>query len=206
MVWGKIGSRPMVSGGNVLAYKPKGTSSYIFGSKNNLHISNISVVPHSASNRQSDSCFIYKSSGGNTLKTSLPIKSGSVELVPIIKDRSISLQGIFQVSSRNILFISYIEPHKAVKTSSISRWLKDVLRLSGIDTSHFSAHSTRSASSTFAVNCGVSISDIMKVTDWSGAGTFKKFYQRPNLDRILSSASSVGNPRSYDGENEVDRG
>ena len=41
-------------------------------------------------------------------------------------------------SSRNFLFISYIKPHKAVKTSSISRWLKNVLRLSGIDTSQFS--------------------------------------------------------------------
>ena len=38
-------------------------------------------------------------------------------------------------SSSNILFISYIKPPKAVKTSSISRWLKNVLRLSGIDTS-----------------------------------------------------------------------
>ena len=83
MVRGKIGSRPMVSGGNVLAYKPKGTSSCTFGSKNILRNSNKSVVPHSTSNRQSGSRFIYKSSGGNTLKTSLPIKFGSVELVPI---------------------------------------------------------------------------------------------------------------------------
>ena len=114
-------------------------------------------------------------------------------------------------SSRNILFIWYIKPHKAVKTSSISRWLKNVLRLSGVDTSQFSAHSTRSASSTLAANCGVSISDIMKVADWSRAGTFKKFYQRPTIldsyaHRIVSSASSVGNPQSHDGENEADRG
>ena len=112
--------------------------------------------------------------------------------------------------SRYILFISYIKPHKTVKTSSISRWLKNVPQLSGIDTSQFSAHSTRSASSTLAANCGVSISDIMKVADWSRAGTFKKFYQRPILGsyahRILSSASSVGNPQSHDDENEVDRG
>ena len=113
-------------------------------------------------------------------------------------------------SSRNILFISYIKPHKAVKTSSISRWLKNVLQLSVIDTSRFSAHSTRSTSSTLAANCGVSISDIMKVADWSRAGTFKKFYQGPILDsyahRILSSASSVESPQSHDGENEADRG
>ena len=67
-----------------------------------------------------------------------------------------------------------IKPHKAVKTSSISRWLKDVPRLSGIDTSQFSGHSTRSVSSTLATNSGVSIPDIMKVAEWSRAGTFTK--------------------------------
>ena len=86
MVRGKVSSGPMVSRENVLAYKPQGASSCIFGSKNILPISNKSVVPHSTSNRQSGSCFIYKSSGGNTLKTSLPIKFASVELVPIKTD------------------------------------------------------------------------------------------------------------------------
>ena len=64
--------------------------------------------------------------------------------------------------------------------------------------------------STLAANCGVSISDIMKVEDWSRAETFNKFYQKPILGsyahRILSSASSVRNSQSHDGENEVDRG
>ena len=111
--------------------------------------------------------------------------------------------------SRNILFILYIKPQKPVQTISTSRWLENVLRLSGIDTSKFSVQSTRSASSTLTANCGVSILDTMKVADWSRVGTFKKFYRRPILDsyarRILSSASSVGNPQSHDGENEVDR-
>ena len=83
MVWGKICLRPMVSGGNVLAYKPKGTSSCRLGFENILPISKKSLVSHSTSNRQSGSRFIYKPSRGNTLETSLPIKSGPVELVPI---------------------------------------------------------------------------------------------------------------------------
>ena len=77
---GKISSRPMVSGRHVLAYKPKGTSSCKFGSKNILPISKKSIVLHSTSNRQPGSRFIYKPSEANTLETSLPIKSGSVEL------------------------------------------------------------------------------------------------------------------------------
>ena len=105
MVREKISSRPMVSGRNVLAYKPKGTSSCIFGSKNILPISNKSVVPHSASNRQSGSCFIYKSSGGNTLKKLLCCEKVWICEIGPYQDRSISLQGISQVSSTNMQII-----------------------------------------------------------------------------------------------------
>ena len=64
MVLEKISSKPMVPGGNVLAYKPKGTLSCKFGSKIIFPISNKSVVSHLTSNSQSASRFIYKPSGG----------------------------------------------------------------------------------------------------------------------------------------------
>ena len=66
-----------------MAYKPKGTSNCKFGYKNILPISKKSVVSHLTSNRQSGSRFIYKPSRRNSLETSLPIKSGPVELVSI---------------------------------------------------------------------------------------------------------------------------
>ena len=44
-------------------------------------------------------------------------------------------------SSKDPLFLSYIKPHRPVKTCSIARWVKRVLSLSGTDTSHFTAHS-----------------------------------------------------------------
>ena len=69
------------------------------------------------------------------------------------------------------------------------------LSLSGIDISQFSAHSTRFASTSTAFKSGVSISDIMKVADWTQASTFKKFYQKPINDsyglKILSSANTI---------------
>ena len=129
-------------------------------------------------------------------------------LLLILKDITSSKRN--KSSSRNILFLLYIKTRKALKASSTSKLPENVLRLSDVDTSQFSAHSTRSVSSTLAANSGVSISDIMKVADWSSAGTFKKFYRKPILDsyahRVLSSSSSVGNSQPHYGENEVDRG
>ena len=44
------------------------------------------------------------------------------------------------------LFVATVKPHKPVASCAIARWLKEVLKLSGIDVSIFTAHSTRSAS------------------------------------------------------------
>ena len=46
----------------------------------------------------------------------------------------------------NELFLSFVNPHKPAVSSTISVWLKNVLRKAGIDISTFKAHSTRSAS------------------------------------------------------------
>ena len=40
------------------------------------------------------------------------------------------------------LFLAYHKPYTAVSKSSISRWIKEVLFLAGIDTSVYGAHST----------------------------------------------------------------
>ena len=43
------------------------------------------------------------------------------------------------------LLVSYVAPHKAVSSETISRWLKNMLSDAGIDTTKYSAHSTRAA-------------------------------------------------------------
>ena len=48
------------------------------------------------------------------------------------------------------LLVSHIKPHCAVSTNTISRWLKEVLTWSSIDTSIFKVHSIRSAASSAA--------------------------------------------------------
>ena len=48
------------------------------------------------------------------------------------------------------LLVSFVYPHKPVVSSTISGWLKNVLRKAGIDIGTFKAHSTRSASTSKA--------------------------------------------------------
>ncbi|WAR30575.1 hypothetical protein MAR_033117 [Mya arenaria] len=74
------------------------------------------------------------------------------------------------------LIISYIKPHKPVVSTTISRWIKFVLKSSGIDIDTYSSHSTRSAASSKA--SGLPISEIIKVAGWS-TDTFARFYDKP---------------------------
>ena len=74
------------------------------------------------------------------------------------------------------LLISCVKPHKQVATSTISRWIKAMLREAGVDAN---AHSTRSASTSAAFAAGLSTKDIMNAACWSRESTFKRFYCRP---------------------------
>ena len=79
----------------------------------------------------------------------------------------------------NPLFISVRRPHRPVKPSTLGHWLKSVMKLSGIDTSIFTAHSTRGAATSKAKVQGASIRDILKAANWSSQSTFCRFYDRP---------------------------
>ena len=79
----------------------------------------------------------------------------------------------------NPLFLSILSPPKPIASSTLSRWMKCILKDSGIDTSTFKGHSTSSAATSAAKNKTVSVMDIMKVADWSNSITFTKFYYKP---------------------------
>ena len=76
------------------------------------------------------------------------------------------------------LFISYVRPHKAVSRDTVSRWTKYTLRLCGIDTKVFTAHSTRSASVSKANVKDVPVHEIMAKAGWKFAETFRKYYNK----------------------------
>ena len=76
------------------------------------------------------------------------------------------------------LIITHRSPHKPASTDTIARWLKDLLLLSGVDTSLFNAHSYRGASSSYANKMAVSVQSILNMGQWSQESTWTKFYKR----------------------------
>jgi len=90
------------------------------------------------------------------------------------------------------LLLSTLKPHKPVAKSTIAGWMKSVLKNSGIDTTIFSAHSTRSASTSKAQLSGLSISDILKRGNWSRKSTWQKHYKNFVKGTADSFQSSLG--------------
>ncbi|XP_067664507.1 uncharacterized protein [Haliotis asinina] len=77
------------------------------------------------------------------------------------------------------VLISFQKPHKKVGTSTIARWIRQVLAAAGIDTSVFCAHSARAAASSAASVAQVPITDILRTAGWTSAQTFAKHYRLP---------------------------
>ena len=88
------------------------------------------------------------------------------------------------------------KPHKPVASCTIARWLKEMLKLAGIDVSIFSGHSVRGASTSAAAGAGATMNDIMQAADWSTESVFRRFYYRPSHDasygRTVLSSSGTG--------------
>lgn len=75
------------------------------------------------------------------------------------------------------LFISFNRPYKAISSTTIARWIREVLTEAGIE--GYGAHSTRAASTSHASSKGVSSSQILAAACWSSTGsTFEKFYKK----------------------------
>ena len=73
------------------------------------------------------------------------------------------------------LIISYKKPHKAVSTSTITRWCKIILWKPRIDIEKYSSHSTGLTSSGTAKIKGLPLTEINKAASWKKTSTFKRF-------------------------------
>ena len=67
--------------------------------------------------------------------------------------------------------------------------------MADVDTTIFTAHSVRGASTSEAANMGVTTMDILKPADWSSESVFQKFYSKPDHNAaygraVLSTNSS----------------
>ena len=77
------------------------------------------------------------------------------------------------------LWLSFNKPHKPVTKDTITRWVKTVLDKAGIDTSSYTVHSTRTASTSAVSSANLPIDIIMKAAGWSSENAFQKFYNKP---------------------------
>lgn len=76
------------------------------------------------------------------------------------------------------LFVSFIKPHKAVSKDTIARWCKETLKMSDIDVSKYSTHSSRAAATSKAKEKGVPLKTIIDSAGWKNETMFAKIYDR----------------------------
>ena len=85
------------------------------------------------------------------------------------------------------LFICYKRPHAKASKQTIARWIKTILKASGINTDLFKAHSTRAAATSLAKRNKLPVAEILKHAGWSSESTFRNFYLRPTLNETSNS-------------------
>lgn len=136
------------------------------------------------------------------IKTSKPGKCQPNLILPFFEERKdiCAARAVLEYIKRtkNIrgdhsdLFISTVKPHKPVTAQTLSHWVKSILKKAGVDTSTFSAYSTKHATVSRAISKGVSIDTIKRVAGWSEKSkTFAQFYNRPIENRNETFALSV---------------
>ena len=84
------------------------------------------------------------------------------------------------------LFLALKKPHMSVSTGTIFRWLKEMLRMAGIN--NYTAHSIRAASTSAARSKGISVRDILRTGNWSRESTFNRFYNKTIISSVENTA------------------
>ena len=96
--------------------------------------------------------------------------------------RYIKMTASFRNVGTNQLLLSFVQPHKPVSTSTLSRWCVTVMKESGVNVNIFGCHSTRSASTSKCKISGLSFKEIAKSAGEPNEKTFAKFYDKPIQD------------------------
>ena len=70
-----------------------------------------------------------------------------------------------------------------VHSSTVSRWIKEILKETGVDVDVFKGHFTRSASTSKACLSDISVDNILSRGSWSNQSTWQKFYHKQVLSK-----------------------
>ena len=85
----------------------------------------------------------------------------------------------------------FVKSHKAVTSSTVSKWLKEGLLITEIDSRMFKGHPTRAASTTKADVPEGSVYDVMKKGQLPNNYTFQKFYKKDFIDHSETFQASI---------------
>lgn len=124
------------------------------------------------------------------IKTSISSKTETIIKLPFFEQDPVicparALQAYIKITStirkdEKYLIISSRQPHKRASKQTISRWIKTVMKESGIDTEIFTSHSTRHAATSSAKRAGIPLDVIRKTAGWSESSyVFARFYDLP---------------------------
>ena len=91
----------------------------------------------------------------------------------------IKMTAPFRNTDTKQLLLSFVQPHKPISTTTLSRWCVTVMKQSGINVNIFGSHSTRSASASKCKISGLLFKEIAKSAGWSNEKTFAQFYDKP---------------------------
>ena len=120
------------------------------------------------------------------IKTTGPNRNQPTLILPFFRRKKVCAATLLKVylektkdirGNEEFLYISYKPPFKAVTAQTLSRWTKETLGNSGVDTSIFTAHSTRHASTSAAKRKGIDLDTLRRTAGWTKtSNTFVKFY------------------------------
>jgi len=136
-----------------------------------------------------------KNCRGNKSPKPLEVFASGSELCPV-KTTETYLKRTQYENRDPQLFLSVVAPHKGVSRPTIANWIKDILKMSGVDTDKFKAHSSRAAATSGARDRGASIEEILQRGQWSSKSTWQRFYNKKvsskseNFQRTLLSGPS----------------
>ena len=91
------------------------------------------------------------------------------------------------------LFLTTKKPYKAAANNTMCNWVKHILKCSRVDTTTFSAVSTRAASTSKATEQGAPIDVEMATAGWTQNSTFAKYYKKPIMKEEQLSAYVLPN-------------
>ena len=75
--------------------------------------------------------------------------------------------------------LGYIKPYVEVSSSTVSQWIKEPLKFSGIDATTFKGHSTQAVSSSKVGRTRLSVSAILNEGSWSQMSRLERVHNKP---------------------------